>query len=39
MTDPCTCTGPCATPTNVSHTLLYEDAAQNIFGLVYNITF
>lgn len=36
MDDPCTCTGPCATPTNVNHTLLYEDAAQNIFGLVYD---
>ena len=36
MTDPCTCTGPCVTPTNVHHTLLYEDAAQNIFGLVYD---
>ena len=32
MVDPCTCT----TPTNVSHTLLYEDAAQNIYGLVYD---
>lgn len=36
MADPCTCTGPCATPTNVSHTFLYEDAAQNIYGLVYD---
>lgn len=36
MADPCTCTGPCATPTNVSQTLLYEDAAQNIYGLVYD---
>ena len=36
MADPCTCTGPCATPTNVAHALLYEDAAQNIYGLVYD---
>lgn len=36
MTDPCTCTGACTTPTNVSHVMLYEDAAQNIFGIVYD---
>lgn len=29
-------TDPCATPTNVSHVFLYEDAAQNIYGLVYD---
>ena len=32
MNDSCTCT----TPTNVSHVMLYEDAAQNIYGIVYD---
>lgn len=31
-----TCTGACATTTKISHVMLYEDAAQNIYGLVYD---
>lgn len=30
----CTCTD-CTCNSNVSHVMLYEDAAQNIFGIVY----
>ena len=31
-----TCTTNCCTPANVSYVLIYEDAAQNIYGLVYD---
>lgn len=31
-----TCTAGCCVPANVSYVLFYEDAAQNIYGLVYD---
>ena len=33
---PDTCTAGCCIPANVSYVLFYEDAAQNIYGLVYD---
>lgn len=32
---PDTCPNVCPATTNVSHVMLYEDAAQNIYGIVY----
>ena len=34
--NPCTCPASCASTTKVNHTLIYEDAAQNIYGLIYD---
>ena len=33
---PDTCPNACPATTNVSHVMLYEDAAQNIYGIVYD---